>query len=131
MKISDAFPSKWLKADDLPPNIDIVLTIIKCDMVNVGQEDNPEVKPVIWFHGKEKGMVLNVTNANAIGRIHGDDTDDWINKDIAIFRSQTDFRGSSVPCIRVKLDAPAAAAPTTKKKKVQKHQPVAEEDIPF
>ena len=43
------------------------------------------------------------TNANTIMRAYGKETDGWIGKDIILFATKVDFRGESVPGIRVKV----------------------------
>lgn len=127
MRISGAFPSKYLKASDLQGHI-VNVQIERVEMSDVGTADEPDSKPVLYFVGKEKGLVLNKTNANTIAGMYGDDTDDWTEKWISLFEDETDFNGRRVACIRVRLKPPtgkqngqaakpAAAKPT-------KHEPV-------
>ena len=78
---------------------------------------NKEMKPVLYFKGKEKGVVLNKTNAAKISGLLGSkDTDDWHGCQIRIYATETEFGGETVECIRVKA-ANGAAKP--------KPQPVA------
>jgi hypothetical protein len=39
---------------------------------------------VVYFQGKQKGLVTNKTNANNIAALYGDDTDDWIGQKIML-----------------------------------------------
>jgi len=104
--INAAFPSKWLKAADLQ-NREVQVQISHVIMEDI---DGSEHKPVVYFIGKEKGLVLNKTNANTIASVIGqNDTDMWTNATIILFPTQTDFGGKTVPCIRVKLFNPAPA----------------------
>ena len=111
MDIQAAFPSTWIKASDLQGR-EVRVIIDRVIVEDVGNEH----KPVIYFQGKDKGLVLNRTNANAIAEMYGHETDGWTGKPIVIFPTQTDFQGRIVPAIRVKLLSPneismAAQAP--------------------
>lgn len=100
MNIQESFPSKFLKAADLKGR-HITVTIERVDMEPVGQ--GQEMKPVIYFHGKEKGMVLNKTNANAIMKItESPVTEEWIGQKITLYPTETSFQGEQVDCVRVK-----------------------------
>lgn len=111
MKISTAFPSTYLKAADLQGHN------VKVTMGHVAMEDiGGDHKPVLYFQGKEKGMVVNKTNANNISQAYGDDTDNWVGKEIVLFSTWVDFQGKSVEAIRVRPPQPkdmadAAQAP--------------------
>lgn len=112
MNINSAFPSKFLKAADLPEDQAVLVTI---DHVTVedptGQNDPEEHKPVVYFQGKQKGLVLNKTNSNTLAAIHGPETDDWHGKQVLIYATETEYQGKRVACIRIKK-AKGAAAPS-------------------
>lgn len=75
MDINGVFPSKYLKAADLQGK-DVTLTIEEVSVEDVGgQGDASDSKPVLFFQGKEKGLVLNKTNANTISGMYGPETD--------------------------------------------------------
>ena len=99
MKGSEVFPSRWLKADDLGDNEPTVI-ITRVQMEDITEK---EQKPVIYFKGKQKGMVCNKTNWNRIAYIHkSDDSDDWGGKEITLYVELVDMQGSMKPAIRVK-----------------------------
>lgn len=105
MKIGSAFPGMYLKAADLDGKR-VGVVIDKVEMEDIGGE----TKPILHFKGKERGLVLNKTNANSITFIVGsDETDQWVGKRVVLYPSKTDFQGKSVACIRV--DPPQQAAP--------------------
>ena len=79
MRISKAYPSKYLKAADLEGQ-DRKVTIRSCVEKELGQGAESESKPVLYFDGGDKGLVLNQTNAAAIVEDYGDDTDTWIGR---------------------------------------------------
>jgi len=133
MNINQAFPSKYLKASDLADQtVNVVIADIKIEQV--GQDR--DTKPVAYFKGKTKGLVLNKTNSRKIASIAGSpETDDWVGIEVAIFPTETEFAGESVECIRVKAakgtrtverEPVAAAAPVERV-----GAPVTDDDIPF
>lgn len=97
MRISAAFPSDYLKAADLAGR-NIRVTMSHVEMKDIGDDH----KPVLYFVGKEKGIVLNKTNSNNIGAAYGDETDAWKGKDIVLYPAMVDFQGRSVEAIRVR-----------------------------
>jgi len=97
VKIGAAFPGNYLKAADLQGKR-VQVTIERVEMEDIGGDQ----KPVLHFRGKDRGLVLNKTNANAVWGINGsDDTDDWSGTTIVLYPSKTDFQGKRVDCIRV------------------------------
>ena len=115
MKISSAFPSKYLRACDLPddPDVRLVIDDVRMELM----EQQHEEKPVCYFQGKDRGLVLNVTNANIISAVLGDDTEAWNGHTVMLFAITTNNAGRTVPCIRVFVPlrtaqrAPVASAP--------------------
>jgi len=100
--IHSTFPSTYIRALDLGQNR-IVVTISHLKLEDVGGDG--ERKPVLYFEGREKGLVLNKTNANSITEITGtDDYSKWHGSEITLFATTTDYKGKTTPCIRV--DAP-------------------------
>lgn len=95
--INDAFPSKYLKASDLQGR-QVTVKMDRAEYETIGDDR----KLILYFQGKEKGMVLNKTNANNIGFIYGPNTDDWHGAEITLFEAMVDFQGKTVPAIRVR-----------------------------
>ena len=101
MLISRAFPSAYIKAEDLnDKNHTLVMDRVKVEEVG------DDTKPVLYFRGAKKGLALNKTNANAIAAVYGEETDDWTGHEIVLFPTMTDFQGRSTPCIRVRAPQP-------------------------
>ena len=113
MKLSEAYPSSFLKADDLQGR-DVIATISSVELESIGQGADKEQKLVIGFKGKEKKLVCNKTNAGTIGQLYGDETDDWIGKQVILTARDVEYQGKTTLAIRVSLKKPAtaAAAPT-------------------
>jgi hypothetical protein len=109
MNIGDAFPSKYLKASDLQ-GAEPVVTIDRLEIEAVGREK--QQKAVLYFRGKEKGLVLNKTNANKITDLLGTAlTEEWEGQRIRLFATETQFGGDMVDCIRVKAVSANGAKP--------------------
>jgi hypothetical protein len=113
MNIQNAFPSKWLKSSDVEEG-DMHLTIKSVKIEDIGQGDNQETKPVIYFEETDKGMVLNKTNADTISRLHTPETDNWIGKKISIFSTEVDFAGKQTLALRVRMKTPKTDTPAVK-----------------
>ena len=108
MKLTDAFPSKWLKAADLDgePRL-VTIESVKLEAV----EEGKPAKPVVALRGMTQGLVLNKTNGNVLAGFCGDDTDLWPGKKIVLFPTQAEFQGRMVDCIRVRASKTPPAAP--------------------
>lgn len=96
MNIDKCFPSNYLKASDLQGR-NVPVTIEKVVMEDIGSDH----KPVVYFTGKEKGLVLNKTNSNNISVVYGPETENWVNQQIILYPTIVDFQGRSVDAIRV------------------------------
>lgn len=106
--VDQMFPSKYLKAGDCE-EADLILTIAHVDMEDVGQGEQAESKPVVYFSEVEKGLVLNKTNATTIAELHGRTTEQWTGKRIALYATEVEYAGKVSMGIRVRLKAPKAA----------------------
>ena len=127
MNIDSAFPSNYLKASDLGDKSPVV-TIDRIEVEPIGRDK--EMKPVIYFQGKEKGLVLNKTNAKKIAELTGSkDTDDWAGCQIRIYATETEFGGETVECVRIK--AAGAAVKATPKPRAEPVEMVDADEIPF
>ena len=129
MNIDQAFPSNYIKSSNLEGRA-VPVVIDRVAVEEVGR--NKDTKPVLYFRGKEKGLVLNRTNSNKIAEIAGSkDTEDWAGVQVAIYPSTTEFGGETVECIRIK------AVPQRQQQAAAPAPPppppvdVSEDDIPF
>jgi len=89
MNIQDMFSSNYLKTSDLKGRR-IVLAIDKVSVEDIGGK---EQKPVVYFVGKERGLILNKTNATTIEELVGSsETAQWHGKKIVLYPTRVDFR---------------------------------------
>ena len=122
VKLNDAFPSEYLKADDLRGQT-VEVTIANAAIGKIGDDS----RLIITFQGKDKKLVANKTNANKIGDVYGDDTDFWIGKPVELYPSETDYQGKTVPCIRVRIPQSAQTAAAI----ASEAQAPLEDEVPF
>lgn len=108
MNINEAFPTKYIKASDLQGRA----TTVRIATVKMDETEKGKFKPILYFIGKERGLVLNKVNSNNIAAIYGPDTDRWTGQPIELFEAMVDFQGKTVPAIRIRAPrAPVNAAP--------------------
>ncbi len=105
MDINSAFPSKFIKAADLQGQ-DVTVSIARFAMESV-DDDAGELKPVLYFQGHQRGLVLNKTNALSISDLYGTETDTWLNQPVTLFPTQCQYGPKMVDCIRVRPFSPA------------------------
>jgi hypothetical protein len=104
MKVSEEFPSKWLKASDLQDREAkaVIQTVVK---EKVGKDSDLEM--VVYFNrpvnGVNKPLILNKTNANFLADAYGDDTGDWESKPLILKPVTIEFQGKPTPAIRFRL----------------------------
>lgn len=106
MKRGDLFPSKYIKAEDLPEEVEV--TIKSCQMEELqGVDGKKQEKGILYFVGVDKGLVLNATNFDRIADQHGDDTDNWGGKKVTLF-AEPEARSESGYSARIKPMRPQA-----------------------
>ncbi len=106
MNIEQSFPSPYVKASDLNGKPSL-LTIRTCVREELGQGNDKEKKPVLYFKEAQKGLVLNKTNANVIADAYGKMTEDWEGKTVEVYPTRVEFRGNLVDGIRVRIQQEA------------------------
>lgn len=102
MKVNEYYSNQneWLKGDDLPAGKEFKVTIDRVEEVRFG--DKEPAKLALRFVGKEKGVVLNKTNAGRLVDVHGDETDDWVGKEIFLYSEPVEFNGQMVRSVRLR-----------------------------
>lgn len=104
MNIDSAFPSKWLKALDIKGK-KVPVAIADVIMEEVGDG----MKPVLYFKNKEKGMVLNKTNADILREAFGPETDEWLEKKIILTTHRVRGRDGN-PTDGLTIELPSTAS---------------------
>jgi hypothetical protein len=139
VKISNAFPSKYLRAADIEEmSGQLVYTIRKVVLEEVGQDR--QAKPVVYFRQAQLGLVLNRTNAARLSASLGDETERWIGQQIVLETEQVPMRGQLVNSIRVRTEGNYVAerrVPTQQEAQVAAQRPLdqggdrPDDEIPF
>jgi len=117
MRFNDAYPSKWLAADDLD-NGDLTVTIRDeepTEWVEFSQpgSNRPDRKPVLYFKVPRgtKPLVLNKTNFKAISDVLGtDETEEWAGQSITLYATEVESFGEMKMGIRIRLRKPKTVA---------------------
>jgi hypothetical protein len=102
MKISEAFPSSYLKASDLQGRA-VRVTIEGCRLAHLDDES----KPALSFRGKKAELLIDKTNAGVLAAALGDETDEWVGREIELYPDRVMFSGRMVDAIRVRVPQPA------------------------
>lgn len=109
MKLNEVFQSNFLKAEDLKGR-DVTLTIEEVEADFITKDKSEGKKVIISFVGKDKKLVANKTNCRTIAKLYGEETDDWIGKQIIIGPREVEYQGEMTWAIRVSLKKPGTAA---------------------
>lgn len=100
MADANKFLTGKFKAEDIKEDLTLTISKVKPErMQSTGEE-----KLVLSFEETGKGLVLG-TKANLEFLIDefGDDTDDWVGKEIVLYSVETSFGSKPVQGIRLKL----------------------------
>lgn len=111
MHKSDAFPSTYLKQEDLPRPPKTVEALIEDVRIETMPGDSDE-KPVMYFaNGDLKPMILNATNWEIIESVLGEESDRWRGQPIELYVDpNVMYAGKRTGGIRVRCNG---AVPTT------------------
>jgi len=110
MKLNEIYPSRYVKAEDLSDDVEVVIDRVDMEDFEDPQTKKQSKKPVCYFLNARKGLILNKTNAHLIGKLYGEETDDWKGKTVTLTVVDVEAFGDIVSAIRVKLpkaDKPA------------------------
>src|SRR5262249_39197768 len=91
--------SRFLRAEDLAGKTVRVIIAAVEDVAF----DERGVKPVLWFEGKKRGLVVNSTNFDVLATGISNNTKDWPRHAIELRGEKVNFRGKLVDSIRVSV----------------------------
>lgn len=112
--INDIFPSKYLKAHELKGTSPTV-TIERVGVEQVRSRVKVDTKPVLYFRGKTKGLLLNKTMAQSLTEIAQSPlTERWPGVAVTLYATTATFDKAVHDVIRIKapvrLDKPTGPA---------------------
>ena len=100
--------SKYFRASDFTK--EIIGTIGSVESAEFKNDDgSAAVKPVLHFQDLPQALVLNKTNFTALSLMFGEDTNGWVGEKVALYPSRVDFKGKTMPTIKVRRPQKAAA----------------------
>jgi hypothetical protein len=103
MKVSEVTGGDLLKAADLG-DAEVPVVIAEVSLKEFKNDaGGTDKKFLITFQNKKKGLVANKTNSKRIAKMYGEDTDDWIGKEIVLYVDhEVTFGSDMVSAIRVR-----------------------------
>lgn len=108
MDASGLFASRYFRAVDLVgKRVSATIESAEVETLRDGVE-----KLVVYFKGRENGLVVNKTNYDILSGAYGHETDAWHDQDVVIFTEKVSFQGTTANGIRV--------GPVVKKNPAQK-----------
>ena len=126
MKLSQIFPSKYVKAADIVRPLQLSINRVAFEAMQDGNQ-----KPVIYFDGTQKGIVCNRTNAKTVALLaKSEETNDWPGTKVEIFTELVGFRGEVVQAIRFRVPGGRAAAAEPDDGPVRMEEEL-DDEIPF
>lgn len=124
--VKNMIQSKFLRKEDFEE--DQVLVIKGCKLEQVGRDDDPEERWVLYFRERDKGMVLNITTIRVLEQAYGGDTDMWVGNKVMVYNDpNVTFGGKITGGLRLRTPSKksAEAAP------VRPADPDFDDKIPF
>ena len=109
MNINELYPSKYFKATDFDTSQHFTISSVSVEPVGAEQEN----KPVLYFNGDARGVVLNKTNASVVAHAYGDETERWSGKPVECRSEPVQFGGRIVDAIRLYIPVAPPGAPST------------------
>lgn len=107
-KVSEMIQSKFLRKEDFDE--DQVCTIQDCRLEEI--QGANETKWVLYFKQHSKGMVLNTTTIRVLEQAFGDDSDNWVGKNVKVYVDpNVSFQGRVVGGLRLRPPKAGAKAP--------------------
>lgn len=106
--MDDVYGGTALKAEEMPADFRAIVTVEHVSVQTVGKGAEQQKKLELRFLGKEKTLLLNITNANMMAEItRTRDYEQWVGHRVVLYRTMTDYAGKRVAALR--LDHPPAA----------------------
>jgi hypothetical protein len=118
----------FLKTEDLQGK-PIRVVVEDVAFHDVKGEQGVERKLVAKFAGKDKGLILNMTNCELMDQITGtDDFEQWAGHTVILYPTTTKFGNKTVPCLRIRQNVTAKPAPPPVEEEIAE---LTDDDIPF
>jgi hypothetical protein len=110
MKTEDLFPRKWLSGEDLPHDTTATIQRVVMEELHNPATRKKEHKPVAYFVGKRKALILNRTNWMTLAGLFGDESDQWANRRIVLGADEVDSPQGRMRAPRIRAVHPETLA---------------------
>ncbi len=98
--------------------------IASVSLVDMEMDDGKKkTKGVVYFHETDRGLVMNRTNAEAMARMFGNETNEWAGRRVTLHSVEVQLGPKKVPGIRV-LGSPDIPEDITYKLKLPRKRAV-------
>lgn len=103
------YDKEYLGAWDIPPGgIEAVIDRVEQGSLPVKGTSKKERKPILFFVGQGKGLILNATNRETVAGFYGYIASEWSGKPIRLITMKVrNAEGKIVEAIRVHPKAPS------------------------
>lgn len=91
----------------------LTMRIMSVREEQIESKQGTEAKAVMYFHGSNKGLILNKTNIKRLVAMFGADTDQWLHNWVTIYAEKGNWFGRSGWAVRID-DKPAKPPAGTK-----------------
>ena len=128
MNLDNMFPSRnYLKAAD------VLGHTVKVSIKSVQMEEMPDGKnkPVMYFEGKDKGLILNKINAETIGATLGKETGAWLGHELELRTEKVQGPNGITDGIRLRVLSAAPPVPAAQPQPAVAATGDLNDDIPF
>jgi hypothetical protein len=132
MKLKEMLESKYLQQEDVDG--EVVVTVHALKKVNVAKEDEtPEYKWTVKFQEFAKPMVANATNVKRMFKALGEDSEEWLGKQIILYVDpDVEFGGKIVGGLRVRgIRKSVAPAKAGQRSEDDVNSELNDQEIPF
>lgn len=84
--VNQYFPSKYLTGDDVAgAHVPVVIKEYKLEQVKNPKKGTTQTRLLLYFDGKDKGLIVAKTRANELKILFGDNPKDLIGKEIMLY----------------------------------------------
>lgn len=102
MNIDDVYPRRFATGADLGAK-EPTLAIRLVSLEEMGPEHKK--KPVLWFAGCKKGVVLTKPLARCVADLYGPETDAWVGRRVTLYTEEVEAFGETFLAFRAKAPA--------------------------
>lgn len=109
MRKTDALPKEFITGEEIGQR---EIKLVIANVVMKKMPNSNDHKPVMYFVGKERGMVVNSGNWDVMKTVYTDESDLWAGKTVILYSVQTQTpTGEPILGCRLRIEAgPETAA---------------------